>query len=306
MTSGTDRRSVLTGLGALGLGGCSPVNRSSGVRISAELDLSALEARYKGRLGLWASTELGDAFWRGEERFLYCSSFKLFLAAEVLKRVVAGRETLDRAVPVTQADILFHAPVTERAVGSTLSIETLCQAVVEVSDNPAANILLREIGGLESMRAFYDSLGDQVTRVDRWELELNRRDGDKDTTTPGVTVGNLVKVFADQQPILPSEMRQRLTDWMVASPTGPGRIKAGTPEGWRVAHKTGTGGSGPTIDIGRIYPPRGSRAEDRSGGAVTLAVYFDGAEGSTLDGREAAIAEATRRALAALDLTGPA
>lgn len=306
MTQGTDRRSVLTGLGALGLGACSPVNRSSGVRFGGELDLSALERRYKGRLGLWASTELADVFWRGEERFLYCSSFKLFLAAEVLKRVVAGREQLDRAIPVVQADMLSHAPVTEPAIGKSLSIETLCQAVVEVSDNPAANILLREIGGLEAMRAFYDSLGDQVTRVDRWEPELNRRDGDKDTTAPNTTVGNLVKLFADQQPVLSWEMQERLTNWMVASPTGPGRIKAGTPEGWRVAHKTGTGGYGPTIDIGRLYPPRGSRAEDRSGGVATLAVYFDGAEGSTPDGREAAIAEATRRALAALDLTGPA
>ncbi|MDP1142763.1 serine hydrolase, partial [Klebsiella pneumoniae] len=74
--------------------------------------------------------------------------------------------------------MISHAPVTELAVGSTLTIEQLMKGTVEVSDNPAANILIREMGGLDALRAFYRGIGDDSTRVDRLEPEMNRQDGD--------------------------------------------------------------------------------------------------------------------------------
>ena len=75
----------------------------------------------------------------------------MYLAAATLLRVQAGEERLDRRVPVTRADMVSHAPVTEPAIGSTLSIEQLMKGTVEVSDNPAANILIRELGGLAAL-----------------------------------------------------------------------------------------------------------------------------------------------------------
>ncbi len=299
-----DRRSVLTGMGALGVAGCSPpspvdapppLNR---VRVQ-ELDLSVLEARHGGRLGLSART--GDLHagrargiaWREDERFLYCSTFKLFLAAATLMRVQVGQEQLDRSVAITAADMLAHAPVTNRAVGSALSIQALCQAAVEQSDNPAANILVREMGGLDALRAWYGSMGDSVTRVDRWELELNRLDGDKDTTTPrmaALLINGLL--FSTPVPALQPLYAHLLTSWMFESPTGPNRIKAGVPADWRVAHKTGTGGYGPTNDIGVLFPP--------SGDPIILAIYFHATSASTPSQRDAVIADATRLALAAL------
>ena len=59
-----------------------------------------------------------------------------------------------------------------------------------------------------------------------------------------------------------------------------------------MAHKTGTGGYGPTNDIGLVYPP--------SGDPVIIAAYFHGTSASTPEQREAVIAGATRMALAAL------
>jgi beta-lactamase class A len=79
---------------------------------------------------------------------------------------------------------------------------------------------------------------------------------------------------------------------MFDSPTGLGRIKAGVPAGWRVAHKTGTGGYGPTNDIGLLYPPTGA--------PITLAIYYHGVRTSSDAENEAVIAEATRLTLAAL------
>jgi len=297
MSEGADRRTILTGLGALGLIGCDrrePMQEPTPVQIVPvrRVDFSALEANHGGRLGLSAYSDKGSVSWRGDERFVYCSTFKMYLAAATLLRIQAGEERLDRQIPISAADMTNHAPVTQPAIGRTLSVETLMQAVVEVSDNPAANLLLKALGGLEPMQNFYRSLGDTSTRVDRFEPEMNRLDGDKDTITPDRSRINIWRLFIDPATPLSPTSRDRLLGWMVSSPTGVGRIKAGVPVGWRVAHKTGTGGYGPTNDIGILYPP--------AGGPVTLAIYYHAAEYAP-DRNEAVIAEATRMTLAALD-----
>jgi beta-lactamase class A len=110
------------------------------------LDLSDLEARHGGRLGINAKSGTSVVTWRSQERFPYCSTFKVFLAACVMQRVQSELEKLNREVPITEADLVPHAPVTGRALGSTLTINALLKAAVEVSDNSATNILLREIG----------------------------------------------------------------------------------------------------------------------------------------------------------------
>jgi beta-lactamase class A len=215
----------------------------------------------------------------------------MYLAAATLLRIQAGEEQLDRAIPVTAADMINHAPVTGTAVGGTLTVERLMEASVGLSDNPAANILIRELGGLDAMRAFYRRIGDESTRVDRLEPEMNRLDGDKDTITPSRSAVNLRRLFVSHDTPLSPDSKARLLGWMVDSPTGTDRIKAGVPAGWRVAHKTGTGGYGPTNDIGLLYPPTGE--------PVVVAVYYHAPSTSTSAANDAVIAEATRLAVAA-------
>ena len=296
MIFGADRRSVIAGLALMGLGGCKgqqapEQTRAATVRPGLKLDLTDLETRNGGRIGLFASG-LDQVAWRADERFNYCSTFKLFLAAATQERVQRNNETLDRAIPITAADMIPHAPVTERAVGKTLTIAELMQAVVEVSDNPAANILIREMGGLDAMTAWYRSIGDTTTRVDRLEPFLNRKDGDKDTALPRQTAINLSWMVDTYQPMGLGSQYTPLWTWMINSPTGPGRIAAGAPDGWTVAHKTGTSGTGQVNDIGVLYPPVGK--------PISLAIYYDGPSTLALAAAEAVVAEATRRAVAVL------
>ena len=297
MTPRTDRRSVLIGLGALGAGasGCDvPAASTTEVQVTSfdlDLDCSDLEARQGGRLGICAFTDRGRVKWRAFERFTYCSTFKLFLAAATLERVARGEERLDRPVPITSDDMIFHAPATGPAVGESLTIEALCRSTVELSDNPAANILIREMGGLDSWRNWYRSMEDSVTRVDRLEPELNLVDGDRDTTTPGQAVANMARLLAPGQTRLAPEHQTLLERWLTDSPTGPNRIKAGAPEGWRVGHKTGTSNLGPVNDIGVIWPPEGA--------PILVAAYYEGPETDDFAAGEAIIAEAVRQALEA-------
>nr|MCB7500643.1 serine hydrolase [Enterobacter roggenkampii] len=229
-----DRRTLLIGAGALmsggmALGACTRATAPAAPEpVGIDLDLSALEARHGGRLGVSVLTEGKRADWRGDERFLYCSTFKMYLAAATLLRVQAGQERLDRAIPVTQADMIAHAPVTAPAVGSTLTVEQLMKGAVEVSDNPAANILIREMGGLDALRAFYRGIGDETIRVDRLEPELNRADGDKDTIQPAQSARNIERLILSEASPLESASKRLLLEWMVAVAD-----RAGAPEGGR-------------------------------------------------------------------------
>jgi beta-lactamase class A len=177
-------------------------------------------------------------------------------------------------------------------VGRTLTIRELMQAAVEVSDNPAANILIREMGGIAVWRSWWPTFGDTTTVISRLEPDLNTAlpNDPRDTCLPEQTVANIREMaFSDR---LTPAHDALLQDWLTASPTGPNRIKAGAPEGWSVAHKTGSGANGTTNDVGMLTP--------LSGSPVIIAAYFTGAASATEDQRDAVIAEATRRALKAL------
>lgn len=282
------RRAVAAGLAGLGLGACD--RREPAAPAPPPLNLAALEERAGGRIGvavLDVASGRADG-WRQQERFAYCSTFKLFLAAATLQRVRRGEERLDRTMPVAAGDPVGHSPVTREAVGRSLSIEDLCKAAVELSDNGAANLLVRAFGGLPAWRHWWRLIGDDTTTVDRLEPELNTAlpNDPRDTCLPDQTVANLRTVFLGD--LIAPEHEQWLEGWLLASPTGRNRIPAGLPAGWRVAHKTGTG-NGMVNDIGLLTPMVGS--------PVLLAIYYDGPERASLEAGEAVVAEATRQAL---------
>lgn len=302
MGGGLDRRGLIAGGLGLGLGSavgaalgaCAPRDREEApAQPDPDLILSDLETRHGGRLG-FAALDVGSGrrvLWRAQERFPFCSTFKAFLAVATLERVQRDEERLDRAVRVTEADLIPHAPVTGAAVGRSLTIRELMQAAVEVSDNPAANILIREMGGIAVWRSWWPTFGDTTTVISRLEPDLNTAlpNDPRDTCLPEQTLANIREMaFSDR---LTPEHDALLHGWLTASPTGPNRIKAGAPEGWTVAHKTGTGANGTANDVAMLTP--------LSGSPVIVAAYFTGATGATDDQRDAVIAEATRRALKA-------
>ncbi len=288
-----NRRQAALGLAlVIGSGpGCATTPRGR----HAALDLSGLEARHGGRLGVAALEEgTGRTIgWREGERFAYCSTFKLFLAAAVLERTQNGLDRRDRRIPVTEADIVPHGPVTHAALGRTLTLEELCAATVRTSDNTAGNILIRELGGLSVFQQWYRSIGDTTTRVDRWEIELNTAfAGDpRDTCLPEQAVRNVETIRAGGR--WTADTLATLTGWLETPVGGAGRIVAGTPDGWRVAHKTGTGPDGPANDLGFCRPADG-------GPAVLVGVYFTECPGLTADQRDGVLADATRAVFAAL------
>lgn len=272
-----------SGIGAvLGLGAAPPREPAPADR------LAAIEAETGGRLGV-AALDTGSGRrieYRTSERFAMCSTFKLLLAAAVLARVDAKHESLERRLAYGPADLLAYAPVTkERVAEGGLSVGTLCAATVEVSDNTAANLLLATLGGPEGLTRYARDLGDEVTRLDRTEpaLNMNAPGDPRDTTTPAAMVANLQRLFLGDA--LSATSRGQLEAWLVASPTGAARIRAGLPATWRAGGKTGTGSNGATNDVVIAWPP------DRK--PILVAVYLTGSS-APLAAREAALAQVGR------------
>ncbi|RAR53651.1 beta-lactamase class A [Paraburkholderia unamae] len=262
----------------LGMGGASRA------LFAAESPFAAIERRSGGRLGVFAvDTGSGATLaWRADERFLMCSTFKGMLAAQILARVDAGHERLDREVRYTERDLIFTSPVTKANLAQgAMTVGALCKAAVEVSDNTAAILLMRGAGGPAALTRFMRDIGDDVTRSDRYEPASNQRDGELDTTTPHAIVESARKILLGD--VLGAQPRQQLEDWMIASTPGRNRIRASLPPDWRAGDRPGTSVEAETNDYAIVRPP--GRAP------LVVATYFD-APGLDMARREAVLREA--------------
>jgi beta-lactamase class A len=224
----------------------------------ADRALRALERRFDARLGVLAvDTGTGrEIAHRADERFPFASTFKALAAGAILRRY--GVEGLDEEVLITELANAY-SPITERRLGTRMTLRALCSAAVRYSDNTAANLLLDRLGGPKGLDAtLEEDLGDDVTRMERREPELNewapgRR---RDTSTPRALAGDLRELVLGDA--LEEPERAQLTRWLRANTTGDALIRAGVPDGWVVGDKTGTGGAyGSRNDIAVAWPPGG-------------------------------------------------
>lgn len=255
-----DRRMILGGMATMlftaacgkaetadsGNSNVAKTSKTAGITAQNQQWVSALkdiETKANGRLGVYIlDTETGAGFgWRTAERFPHCSSFKLSLAAMVLRMAERGEADLSEILRWTQQDMMANSPVTEKATATGLSVEALARATLITSDNAAANVLLKRFGGPKAMTAFWRSLGDDVSQLDRFEPALNETPGGTtlDTTTPEAMAHTVAKMVHGDALSPPN--RAKLKAWMADVQTGNKRIRAGLPTDWESGDKTGTG-----------------------------------------------------------------
>ena len=254
-----NRRSLLKGavLGAVALTLRPKLSLAASVG-DVKTRLGALERQHGGRLGA-AILDTGNgrsAGYRADERFLMCSTFKWLAVAAVLARVDRRLERLDRRIVFGNEAVLAYAPITRNhAGGQGMTVAELCQAAITVSDNTAANLLLASLGGPAAVTALARSLGDEMTRLDRMEPELNTAAaGDpRDSTTPSATLSDMQKILLGHT--LSDASREQLIAWLCATTTGDAKLRAGVPTGWKVGDKTGNDGHSVSNDIAIIWPP---------------------------------------------------
>lgn len=272
---------------ALGTNALAAKAAPSGATVAAPDALTELERRSGGRLGVFGlDTSTGMSIGhRPNERFPICSTFKAILGGAVLARSAKEPGLLQKRLTYTQSELAGYSPETEKHIADGMTVAELCRAAVQLSDNTAANTLMKLLGGPAAVTAFAHSIGNREFRLDRWEPQLNTAiPGDeRDTCTPAAMAHSIrTLVLGDG---LPHAQREQLRTWMLANKTGDRRIRAGVPAGWRTADKTGTGDYGTANDLGVVWPP--------SGKPIVLAIYHTHSRADAKS-NEAVIAEATR------------
>ncbi|WP_407691309.1 class A beta-lactamase [Saccharopolyspora mangrovi] len=259
------RRSVLAALLAAPVAACAPRTPAAAPAPAPAQGpdpvLVELERRYDARLGLFArNTATGRTLeHRADERVAMCSTFKVYASAALLRAHGLAGGYFDRVLRYDAGQLVKNSPITETRVGTGMTVGELCAAAVQHSDNTAANLLLRELGGPQAITEFARSIGDPVTRLDRWEVELNTAiPGDeRDTSSPRALADGLQGLLLGD--VLGGPEREQLTAWMLANTTGGPRIRAGVPAGWRTADKTGGGSAyGVANDIAVTWTDTGT------------------------------------------------
>jgi beta-lactamase class A len=200
------------------------------------------------------------------------SVFKLPVAIYILHEVEQGKLSLDQPIRFLPSDLFVpheFSPLQDKYPEANVDVplRELLAGAVSLSDNAAADILVRLAGGPDLsvgcriVNDYIASLGVQGFHLEDGEHSLQR-----DVTAqyrnwwePAGAV-QLLRRIADRSPLTP-EHTALLVSWMEAGSTTK-RLKGDLPEGTRVAHKSGTSGvtnglAHATNDIGLIMLPDG-------------------------------------------------
>ncbi len=201
------------------------------------------------------------------------SVFKLPLGLTILHQVEQGRFTLDQAVPFQKSDLIFpkpYSPLQEKypEAGVDVRLRDLLDMTVSLSDNTAADMLLRLAGGAKVVDDYIASLDVPGFHLQDGEGALHR-DHVLQYRNWFESQGavRLLRVIGDHSPLTPEHTALLLT-WMRSS-RAP-RLGLDLPEGTMVAHKAGAsdvdnGLAAATNDIGLISLP--------DGGQLAIAVF---------------------------------
>lgn len=261
---------------------------------------------------------------RGGEAFATGSVFKLPLALAVLSRVDEGKLSLDEKVEVRRQDVRRYGPIEASfRPGMTLTLWEVVERMMVDSDNTAADLLFRRIGGPPGLAAWLKSRSLAGIDVPLTELELAaessgvtglpadgacdpacfnrllgalspeaRQEGERryeksprNTATPDGLALLLVRLHRKE--LLSPASTERLLDAMRRCATGEKRIRALLPPGTPVSDKTGTIGRS-VNDAALVTLPAGK-------GTLAVVVLLSGSDRPSAE-REAVLARVARAA----------
>lgn len=261
--------------------------------------LRTLASRTDGVLGACiASNGVVDCV-NGDRPMPMQSVMKLVVAVAVLDSVDRRAISLDQPVTLHPADVSVFVQPIAKLIGPdgyrTTVRDLVVRAVID-SDSTAVDWLIARLGGPAAVQTILRRKGVADVRFDRDERRLQtdvvgltwrpeysspavldqaieavssdardkaysayQRDR-RDTATPRGMTTLLSRLVSGS--LLSPASTKFLIETMGQTRTFPGRLKAGIPPGWRIAHKTGTSGdwrgvNAITNDVGILTAPTG-------------------------------------------------
>ena len=203
----------------------------------------------------------------GEKKLPMLSVFKFHIALAVLNKVDQGKLKLDQPIFIKKADLLENtwSPIREKYPDGNIEmpLSELIKYTVAKSDNNGCDLLLRLIGGTETVQKFINNKGIKNFTIKADEAQMHKGYEFMYWNTTSTNDSNLLLTNFFDGKVLSKNSTSFLMKTMIETTTGTTKIVAQLPKGTPVAHKTGSSGKdekGLTIaenDIGIITLPNG-------------------------------------------------
>ncbi|QKJ30641.1 class A beta-lactamase [Mucilaginibacter mali] len=231
-------------------------------------EINRIAAASKGKVGVAVSLlETGDTLtYHNQDKYVLHSVAKLAIAFAVLHEVDKGRFKLEQPIHITKEDLPpTYSPLRDLHPDGNVDIplRVLINYMISLSDNNACDILLKQLGGTKLVEDLLHSVGispiaikaSEADMAAAWPVQYNN-------WCQPMTQVQLLKL-ALTSTFLSKSSRDCLAAALLATSTGPKRIKGLMPLGTAVMHKTGTsptndkGLTPATNDVGIIVLPNG-------------------------------------------------
>lgn len=225
-------------LGTVVISGCSTVaTETAPTSKASQAAIVALEKKYDAAIGVSLRDAEGKVLleWRSRERFPLTSTVKALECARVYE---LGLE--NHYAPIKTTPIVPHSPVYGKVDPDTqVTLKEACRAALSQSDNRAANFIFVNTGGPKALTEWLRQKGDNTTRSDRLEPDLNLsgKNEYRDTTTPSNASLNWQRF--DTQ--LPESARSQWLADLAANQMAGNLFRSRLPENWTLYDRSGAG-----------------------------------------------------------------
>lgn len=203
----------------------------------------------------------------GEKKLPMQSVFKFHIAAAVLNLVDKGKLSLDQKILVKKSDLLDNtwSPLREKYPNGNIEIplSEIIDFTVAQSDNNGCDILLRLIGGTNTVQKFMDTKGIKNFQIRFSEEEMHKDwNAQYQNYSSTNSIVQVLKKFYEGQ-LLSKKSTDYLMQVMLGTKTGTNKLIEQLPKNTPVAHKTGSSGknknglTGAENDMGIVTLPNG-------------------------------------------------
>ncbi|KMQ61774.1 beta-lactamase [Chryseobacterium sp. BLS98] len=203
----------------------------------------------------------------GDKPLPTLSVFKFHIACAVLDLVDQGKLSLEQKLFFKKEDMLENtwSPIREKypEASVSLSLGEVLDYTVALSDNNGCDLLLKLIGGTQTVQKFMDSKGVKGFQIKRNEDDMHKNwKTQYDNFSTANSAVQVLKKFYDGK-LLSKKSTDYLMQIMLGTKTGTNKIVEQLPKNTPVAHKTGASGkydNGLTVaenDMGIVTLPDG-------------------------------------------------
>lgn len=128
------------------------------------------------------------------------SNIKLFILITAYQQVNEGKLNLNDKYTLKDSDkVNGTGEIRNMSSGTEISIQDLLEDMMEDSDNTAANIVIRQLGGMNKVNAQIKKIGAKDTKLERMLMDMDALKDGKDNYTSVADLGMVLKKIYNHQ-----------------------------------------------------------------------------------------------------------